>query len=172
MDMNDFVDDMHLNGFTIVGMIPKPYEYDKVDKILGPLKKKFDDCDSSKICLVFGNESTGLSKEMLRNCDKLAWLPTKGHTKSFTLPVAVGIALEKLLSKQEEDDDKIVEVDDDETFIDNINPFDVSDCLGDYSDLELLETNMNRVKSFMIGFTVISLVAIPLIKELGKRLFN
>jgi tRNA G18 (ribose-2'-O)-methylase SpoU len=46
----------------------------------------------SPICLVVGNEVTGISQEVLANCDQVCHLPMRGTKASLNVSVAFGIA--------------------------------------------------------------------------------
>jgi tRNA G18 (ribose-2'-O)-methylase SpoU len=48
--------------------------------------------DGRKIALVVGNEVRGLSKEVLRRCDKIVKIPMLGKKESLNVSVAFGIA--------------------------------------------------------------------------------
>lgn len=51
------------------------------------------------ICLVFGNEVTGLDDELLTLIDDCIEIPQYGHKHSFNVSVTVGIALYAFLEK-------------------------------------------------------------------------
>jgi len=44
-----------------------------------------------KVALLVGNEKTGLSKQILKRCDKIIHLPMKGQKESLNVAVAFGI---------------------------------------------------------------------------------
>lgn len=46
-----------------------------------------------RICLLFGNEVTGIENELLTCCDHLLEIPQYGHKHSLNISVSVGIAL-------------------------------------------------------------------------------
>ncbi len=48
---------------------------------------------SSKLCFVFGNEVTGLSKNDLKLCDQIIEIAMKGKKESLNVAVAAGIIL-------------------------------------------------------------------------------
>ncbi len=45
------------------------------------------------ICIVMGNEETGISHELMRKCDELVKIPMTGKTSSLNVSVASGIIL-------------------------------------------------------------------------------
>ncbi len=54
---------------------------------------------AKKICLVFGNEVTGLDEELLPVIDRFLEIPQYGHKHSLNVSVTVGIALYGFLQK-------------------------------------------------------------------------
>ncbi|MBE5937685.1 MAG: RNA methyltransferase [Lachnospiraceae bacterium] len=46
-----------------------------------------------KLAIIIGNESKGISKECIANCDKLVRIPMKGRTESLNASVAAGILM-------------------------------------------------------------------------------
>jgi len=53
---------------------------------------------SSKVCLIVGNEVSGISKEVLQLCDKHVIIPMKGRKNSLNVSVAAGIVMYALAS--------------------------------------------------------------------------
>lgn len=51
------------------------------------------DFSSHRTALVFGNERTGISEDMLRRCDGRVVIPMCGFTRSFNISVAAAMAL-------------------------------------------------------------------------------
>lgn len=51
------------------------------------------------ICLVVGNETSGISKEVLKLCDAIVELPVFGVNKSLNVMVTLGIVLYELVEK-------------------------------------------------------------------------
>jgi len=51
-----------------------------------------------KICLIVGNEVSGISKEVLQICDKHVIIPMKGKKNSLNVSVAAGIVMYALAS--------------------------------------------------------------------------
>jgi len=54
---------------------------------------------NKKICLVFGNEVTGLDKELLPLIDDFVEIPQYGHKHSLNVSVTVGVALFSFIDK-------------------------------------------------------------------------
>jgi len=52
------------------------------------------------ICLLFGNEKEGLSKEAIKACDFLYRIPMSGMAESFNLSVSAAISLHTLLKRK------------------------------------------------------------------------
>ena len=50
------------------------------------------------IALIFGNEVRGLSKEILKKCDKIIEIPMQGKKESLNVSVAAGIVLFSLIN--------------------------------------------------------------------------
>ena len=73
-------------GFKIVAIeqSPKAIDYKKVK--LTP-----------KICFVLGEETRGLSKNILKMADEIAEIPMKGKKESLNVSVSAGIALFRIL---------------------------------------------------------------------------
>lgn len=55
--------------------------------------------DNRKICLVFGNEVTGIDEEVLPYIDDYVEIPQYGHKHSLNVSVTVGVALYGILEK-------------------------------------------------------------------------
>lgn len=52
-----------------------------------------------KICLVFGNEVTGLDEDLLTHIDDFVEIPQYGHKHSLNVSVTVGVSLYAFLDK-------------------------------------------------------------------------
>ena len=52
---------------------------------------------NSKFCLILGNEVDGLSKAILKKCDKILEIPMRGRKESLNVSVAFGIVVFSLL---------------------------------------------------------------------------
>lgn len=59
----------------------------------------FEIPSGKKICLVFGNEVTGLDEEILPFIDTFVEIPQYGHKHSLNVSVTVGVALYAFLAK-------------------------------------------------------------------------
>lgn len=69
------------NGYHIVGATEKGAEaYTKADYTV-------------PVAIVMGNEETGISDEVLRQCDELAAIPIRGNIGSLNVSVAAGVML-------------------------------------------------------------------------------
>ena len=78
------LENLKKQGFYIIGL-----ETDK--KALNI--SKFDlQASKKKMVLVVGNEVKGLSKEVLKRCDKIVKIPMLGKKESLNVSVAFGIA--------------------------------------------------------------------------------
>ncbi|TYP95195.1 SpoU rRNA Methylase family protein [Fodinibius salinus] len=55
--------------------------------------------NDQKICLVFGNEVTGVDEELLSHIDDFIEIPQYGHKHSLNVSVTVGVALYAFLEK-------------------------------------------------------------------------
>ena len=82
VDLLNQIDLLRKNGFTVIGSIP-----DKGTDI-----KRHPD----KIALVVGNEATGISKDILNNCDHLVSVAGKGKAESLNAAVSAGILLDRM----------------------------------------------------------------------------
>lgn len=72
---------LHDNGYHVVGASEKgAVEYTSIDYTI-------------PVAIVMGAEDTGISDEVLRQCDSLAAIPILGHIGSLNVSVAAGIML-------------------------------------------------------------------------------
>ena len=77
----DAVKFLKANGYRIVGATEKGAEdYTKADYTV-------------PVAIVMGNEETGISNEVLRQCDDLAAIPICGNIGSLNVSVAAGVML-------------------------------------------------------------------------------
>lgn len=77
----DAVKFLKANGYRIVGATEKGAEdYTKADYTV-------------PVAIVMGNEETGISNEVLRQCDDLAAIPIYGNIGSLNVSVAAGVML-------------------------------------------------------------------------------
>lgn len=52
------------------------------------------------LCLIVGNEVTGISKSILKRCDAIIAIPMRGKKESLNVAVAFGIAVYSLTNQQ------------------------------------------------------------------------
>ncbi len=72
-------------GYWIVGTDMKGDDYRTIDY-------------NSPICLIIGNEGSGMSKIVKDNCDYIAMIPMVGKINSLNASVSCGIVLSKIVS--------------------------------------------------------------------------
>lgn len=78
------------SGYRLVGL------EQTTDSVLLP---NYQIPSNKKICLVFGNEVTGLADELLPFVDDFVEIPQYGHKHSLNVSVSVGVALYAFLAK-------------------------------------------------------------------------
>lgn len=79
--LNDAVSTLQANGFKVVGATEKGKNlYTQVDY-------------SVPVAIVMGSEYSGISEEVLRRCDELAYIPVIGKVGSLNVSVAAGVLL-------------------------------------------------------------------------------
>lgn len=78
------------NNYTILGL------EQTTDSVLLP---DFELSIDKKICLLFGNEVTGIDGEILPLVDRFLEIPQFGHKHSLNVSVTVGVALYAFLEK-------------------------------------------------------------------------
>lgn len=79
------IDKLKKNGFWIVGTaLNNSVDFKEIDY-------------SSKIALVIGNEGSGISNIVAKNCDFLARIPMYGETNSLNASVAAGIMIYEVI---------------------------------------------------------------------------
>ncbi|MDD2753038.1 MAG: RNA methyltransferase [Candidatus Portnoybacteria bacterium] len=76
------LDDLKKNGYQIVAL-----EKNSQAKNIFKFKPRFP------LALVLGNEVKGLSREILKRCDKIVFLPMRGQKESLNVSVAFGAAI-------------------------------------------------------------------------------
>lgn len=81
----DFILDLRSQAVQILGLERNERSILLTDVIAKNELKK-------PLCLVVGNEVSGLSPQVMRYCDFLCHLPMKGHKESLNVAVAFGIA--------------------------------------------------------------------------------
>lgn len=79
---------LHDNGYRIVAATEKgAMDYTKVDYTV-------------PVVIVMGAEETGISPEVLRNCDDLAAIPIKGEVGSLNVSVAAGVMMYEVVRQR------------------------------------------------------------------------
>lgn len=79
---------LHDNGYRIVAATEKgAMDYTKVDYTV-------------PVAIVMGAEETGISPEVLRNCDDLAAIPIKGEVGSLNVSVAAGVMMYEVVRQR------------------------------------------------------------------------
>lgn len=68
-------------------------KYKEIDSRIRENDKKNTQKNNKKIALIFGNEVEGVSKEILKKCDKILEIPMRGKKESLNVSVAFGIAV-------------------------------------------------------------------------------
>lgn len=84
------VEELKESGYILVGL------EQTTDSILLP---DYAIPNDKKICLVFGNEVTGIDEEVLPFIDEFVEIPQYGHKHSLNVSVTVGVALYAFLEK-------------------------------------------------------------------------
>lgn len=82
--------DLKEDGFELVGLEQTTKSIPLPDYTLP---------ESKKVCLVFGNEVTGVDEEILPLIDTFIEIPQYGHKHSLNVSVTVGVALYAFLEK-------------------------------------------------------------------------
>lgn len=88
--INEEFTNLKSHGYNIVGL------EQTADSILLP---DYELPDQKNICLVFGNEVTGIDEEILPFIDDFVEVPQYGHKHSLNVSVSVGVALYGFLVK-------------------------------------------------------------------------
>lgn len=84
-NINNAIAELKDNGFWVVGTsLNTDTDYREVDY-------------SSKIALVIGNEATGISSLVEKNCDYVVKIPMYGKTNSLNASVAAGIMIYEII---------------------------------------------------------------------------
>lgn len=89
-DLTSHLKELKEAGYILVGL------EQTTDSILLP---DYKIPSNKKICLVFGNEVTGIDDEILPYIDSFAEIPQYGHKHSLNVSVSVGVALYGFLEK-------------------------------------------------------------------------
>jgi len=89
-DLESDIGDLKSAGYTLIGL------EQTTNSILFP---DYNIPPDKKICLVFGNEVTGIDKDILPYIDDFVEIPQYGHKHSLNVSVTVGVALYAFLDK-------------------------------------------------------------------------
>ena len=82
--------DLKSDGYTLVGL-------EQTDTSI-PLPE-FDARSHAKLCIVLGNEVTGIDDDVIPFIDVFVMIPQFGHKHSLNVSVAAGVTLYALLEK-------------------------------------------------------------------------
>lgn len=90
------IEKLKKNGYHIVAL-------EKTKKVYPEAKRGAQNIFSYRpkfpLALVVGNEVRGLSKEILKRCDEVVFIPMRGKKESLNVSVALGIAIYKIIEK-------------------------------------------------------------------------
>ncbi|MGD8427670.1 MAG: TrmH family RNA methyltransferase [Balneolaceae bacterium] len=89
-DLHSIVESLKKSGYRLVGMEQTTNSTLLPDYIIS---------STQKICLVFGNEVTGIAEDLLPLIDDFVEVPQYGHKHSLNVSVTVGISLYAFLEK-------------------------------------------------------------------------
>jgi tRNA G18 (ribose-2'-O)-methylase SpoU len=89
-DISSTTKELKESGYIFVGL------EQTTDSILLP---DYSIPEDKKVCLVFGNEVTGIDEEILPFIDEFVEIPQYGHKHSLNVSVTVGVALYAFLEK-------------------------------------------------------------------------
>ena len=76
------IDEFKKEGFQLIGI-------ETTDSAKNIYKHKFE----GKNCFVFGNESIGISNDLLKKCDFCLYIPISGTVKSMNVATACAVSL-------------------------------------------------------------------------------
>lgn len=88
--ISDVLQKLKSKGYVLLGV-------EQTDK--SKLLTEYNAPENKKICLIFGNEVTGLDKEILPFIDQFIEIPQYGNKHSLNVSVTVGVALYAFLQK-------------------------------------------------------------------------
>lgn len=83
-DVSSTINSLQTNNYQLIGL-----EQTAESQLISDISE----LTSQNICLVFGNEVSGLDDEILRNLDHVVEIPQYGRKHSLNISVAVGISL-------------------------------------------------------------------------------
>ncbi len=89
-DLESSIEELKKKGYLFIGL------EQTTESILLP---DYELPANPKICLVFGNEVTGVDEELLSYIDSFVEIPQYGHKHSLNVSVTVGVALYAFLVK-------------------------------------------------------------------------
>jgi len=89
-DIKSDIEQLKSAGYKLIGL------EQTTESVLLPDYKIPED---EKICLVFGNEVTGVDEDLLPYIDDFVEIPQYGHKHSLNVSVSVGVALYAFLDK-------------------------------------------------------------------------
>jgi len=89
-DLQKRIPELKENDYTFIGL------EQTTESILLP---DYELPSDQKICLVFGNEVTGVDEDILNIIDDFVEIPQYGHKHSLNVSVTVGVALYAFLEK-------------------------------------------------------------------------
>jgi len=100
-ETSNAIKELRESGFTLVCLCPPPLygtSKEKLENISSLRNRNEPICITElpfeeKLCLVFGSELEGLSKELTSEADILAFIPMFGFVESFNISVACAITL-------------------------------------------------------------------------------
>ncbi len=82
-DPLEHIDWCHTHGYTLVGM-----EQTHDSRLITDYYPETD----TRLCLLFGNEVTGIETDLLSRCQEIMEIPQFGKKHSFNISVSLGIA--------------------------------------------------------------------------------
>ena len=88
--ISEFLQHLKNNGYILLGIEQTDHS---------TLLTEYNPPEDKKVCLIFGNEVTGLDKELLPLIDHFIEIPQYGNKHSLNVSVTVGVALYAFLQK-------------------------------------------------------------------------
>ena len=86
------IEKLKKNGYHIIALEKTKEVYPESPKARGT-KNIFNCKPKFPLALVMGNEKKGLSKEILKRCDEVVFIPMLGKKESLNVSVAFGVAI-------------------------------------------------------------------------------
>lgn len=84
VNLNNCIRDLKKNGYWIYGTDMDGEDYNSLDY-------------NNPVCLIIGNEGSGMSKVVRDNCDFIASIPMSGKINSLNASVSAGIILSRIV---------------------------------------------------------------------------